>query len=122
MTTLANDLNGIMEFDHPVVVDEHGTVTDAPADVLYVPEVYTDGDPLTPWVSPGWSLLSGYSGQDRYAGPIMHPSEFIGGSMALDILATPGVYVAVVVTDLDAGDEDDDLVGWAVARRDDTDD
>ena len=59
-----------------------------------------------------WELLDGYSGQDRYSGPIMHASEYVGGRMERDILATPGVYVALVDYCLD----DSDPEGWAVAR------
>jgi hypothetical protein len=62
-------------------------------------------------------LLDGFSGQYGYSGPIMHPSEFIGGGMERHIRETPGLYVAVVVTDLDVDDGDDDAVGWAVAYR-----
>jgi hypothetical protein len=49
----------------------------------------------------------------------MDDAEFIGGGMERDILATPGVYVVVVVTGLrpDGQTTDDDLVGWAVARK-----
>jgi hypothetical protein len=64
-------------------------VTDAGTDV-YAPTLYDDE-----LDSDRWELLDGYSGQYGYSGPVMHPSEFIGGGMARDILATPGTYVAV---------------------------
>jgi hypothetical protein len=82
-------LSDLMEFDHPITVTDDGRVTDGPAN-LYAPNLYDDD-----LDSDSWELLNGYSGQDRYAGPIMHPSEFIGGGMARDILDTPGTYVAV---------------------------
>ncbi len=116
-TPTRDTLNGIMEFDHVIRVHVDGSVTDAPEH--FAPEL-NDGE-----VSPGWRLLDGYSGQFRYSGPIMHPSEFIGGVMADDILASPGVYVALTDTPTGCGDEDcdgqcencdSDDYGWAVAR------
>jgi hypothetical protein len=103
-------LNGVMEIDHVIRVGDDGSVTDA--DGVYAPDVYEDDGELLP-VGSGWSLLDGYSGQDRYSGPIMHASEYIGGRMASDILETPGLYVAVVVYPLDDSEPD----GWAVAYR-----
>lgn len=109
-------LNAVMEFDRVVQVHSDGSVTNGPSNA-YAPEVYwhtanriEQGD--------GWELMNGYSGQQSYRGPVMHPSEFIGGSMADDILSTPGLYVAVVVKDLDNATEDETSeVGWAVAYR-----
>lgn len=103
-------LNDEMEFDHVIHVDEQGNVTDA--DGVYAPSVYEDdGDPIVD--TEGWELMDGYSGQDRYSGPVMHASEFIGGQMERDILALPGLYVAVVVYPLD----DSEPEGWAVAYQ-----
>jgi hypothetical protein len=111
-------LNQVMEIDHPVRVNEDGTVTGRGIQV-YAPEsnVETtyDGSVLKEhedrWTesvrSQGWESARGWSGQDRYAGPFMHPSEYIGGSLAEYILATPGVWVAVVVECL-RGDPDPD--------------
>jgi hypothetical protein len=103
------NLSDRMEFDHVVRVLADGSVADEPG--VWAPEVYADGVDVT--VPAGWELLTGYSGQYGYSGPVMHPSEFIGGGMARDILASPGVYVAVVVGDLDG---DEEPAGWAVAR------
>lgn len=117
-------LNDIMEFDHVIRVGEGGAVTPEPG--VYAPEVYmvvdSDGqwNGKRPLVEPGWELLNGYSGQQSYSGPVMHESEYIGGGMERDILATPGVYVAVVVyTITDSTDEDiqTEDAGWAVARK-----
>jgi len=120
-------LNDVMEFDHVVQVHPDGSVTDGPAGI-YAPEVTVDLDsegsmislnPADIHLDSGWTLLNGYSGQHGYPGPIMDDAEFIGGGMERDILATPGVYVVVVVTGLrpDGQTTDDDLVGWAVARK-----
>ncbi len=110
------DLNDAMEFDHVVQVHDDGSVTDRRD--LYAPECYGEPDGTINFAgAKGWHALNGYSGQDRYAGPIMHPSEYIGGRMADDILSTPGTYVAVVVTDLD--DDEGEPYGWAVLRYED---
>lgn len=83
-------LSDLMEFDSPITVHEDGTVTDGPAGV-YAPDLYDEE-----LSGEGWEFFTyGYSGQDRYSGPIMHNSEFIGGNLARDILATPETYVAV---------------------------
>lgn len=97
-------LNAIMEFDHVIRVHRDGSVTDEPG--TSAPEAW-DGE-----VSEGWTLLNGYSGQCGYSGPIMHASEYIGGRMARDILAEPGVYVAI----LDYPSDDPEPTGWAVAQ------
>lgn len=89
MMTTTRSLNDIMEFDHVIEVTEAGDIIDRPD--LYAPELW-DGELNTE----KWTLLNGYSRQDRYAGPIMHPSEYIGGGMERDIRETPGVYVALV--------------------------
>lgn len=109
------DLNDTMSFDHVIEVREDGSVIHR-AD-LYAPESYDDGAAGIDFAgAKGWTPLNGYSGQDSYSGPIMHASEYIGGIMARDILDTPGIYVAVVVTDLD--DIDGEPSGWAVLRYD----
>lgn len=104
-----------MEFDHVIRVREDGRVVDVP-DVC-APSLYWigDGHELD---GTGWTLLNGYSGQYRYAGPIMHESEYIGGRMARDIASTPGVYVALVCYSGDGHADEDDVAGWAVARLD----
>lgn len=107
MNVTHDNLNAVMEFDHVIQVHADGTVTDATG--IYAPDLH-DGD-----VGTGWTLLNGYSGQYCYAGPIMHASEYIGGRMADDILAMPGVYVALVDYPLD----DTEPGGWAVARKND---
>jgi hypothetical protein len=119
------DLNDIMEFEHVIRVDENGDVhEDVPSTrETWAPELYHEdvhpGDDLRTAVAPaGWEFLNGYSGQDRYPGPIMHSSEYIGGALERDILAEPGIYVAVVV-ECYPEDEDDypEPSGWAVLRK-----
>lgn len=108
----------IMEFDHVIEVTTDGRVIDRPD--LHGPDLCDDElETAAPW-----SLLTGYTGQYGYSGPIMHNSEYIGGGMALDILDSPGVYVALVSyysTDADdqphAEDDGPYAEGWAVAYR-----
>lgn len=114
-----DNLNSLMEFDHVIRVHEDGNVSE-PSDV-WAPDVHTylvnpdaEDEGYDLHVDSGWKLLDGYSAQDHYSGPVMHPSEFIGGRMAEDILAASGLYVACVVYPLD--DEEPD--GWVVAYRD----
>lgn len=108
------NLNEVMEFDHVIQVHYDGTVTEAPRGV-YAPSI------LDEQVSDGgWHLLTGWSGQHAYSGPIMHDSESIGGKLAAHILDTPGIYVAIVAhwsPDYNAEDASEEFIeGWAVAR------
>lgn len=108
------DLNDRMSFDHVIEVRADGSITDR-ADI-YAPECCDDGRAGIDYAgAKGWTALDGYSGQDRYSGPIMHASEYIGGRMAADIASEPGIYVAVVISDLD---DDEHPSGWAVLRYD----
>lgn len=121
MTTL-NDRLGLDCM--PIEVHADGSITSTTG--IYAPEVYDENvhpDGLATHVDPDdWEFLNGYSGQDRYSGPVMHASESIGGRLERDILDTPGIYVAVVVeclTDPDDPDRTEDIepAGWAVLRR-----
>ncbi len=112
-----DNLNDIMEFDRVIRVHEDGSVTDEAN--VWAPEVNEAAGQLDVGGMSGqvWQLLNGYSGQQSYAGPVMHASEYIGGRLADDILSTPGVYAAVVVADLDNATEDETPeAGWAVAK------
>lgn len=93
-------LNDITEFDCPFVVHSDGDVTNTPD--MQAPEVFDDES-----CNSNWELLSGFTGQYGYNGPMMHPSEYIGGALAKHILSTPGVYCAVA---------DPDGEGWYVAH------
>ena len=122
-STTHTELRSLMDFDHVVRVLD-GVATDdnvphhAPETIV---DVDADGqilaeheaDLLADVKAAGWTLLDGYSGQYLYSGPIMHPSEYIGGRLADDILAEDGFYVSVVVRTTD----DDEDAGWAIAYR-----
>lgn len=106
-------LNDHMQFDHVIEVMEDGSIIDR--NDMYSPDVYDDGNAGIGYMGDaGWVALNGYSGQDRYPGPIMHPSEYIGGRLESDILSTPGIYVAVVVEDIDNPEHPS---GWAILRN-----
>lgn len=99
-----NQLSDRMEFEHVVQVKADGTVVDR--NDLHGPEMY-EGEVG----SSDWNLMTGYTGQYGYNGPSMHASEYIGGRMEADILANPGLYVALVDVPLD----DSEPEGWGVA-------
>lgn len=65
--------------------------------VSYAPEVYHSETNDIEIQGDGWQALTGYTGQYGYDGAVMHPSEYIGGTLADDILATAGTYVVVAV-------------------------
>lgn len=121
-------LNEIMEFDHVVISDGTGYVTDAPRNIYGPDGIYGDlyGDSPDFSVNEcalqaGWQLFSkGYTGQFG-GGDIMHNSEYIGGRLEHDIRYTPGYYVACVVQWLDDEDTDENETyeeGWVILRRD----
>jgi hypothetical protein len=125
---MTEKLNDRMEIGHVIEVHRDGTVTDA--NNLAAPTLLDDQ-----LDSQLWTFFStGYSGQDRYNGPIMHNSEYIGGRLEADILAKPGYYAAVEsdythAADCETPDEDhepndtcdpengDYYEGWAVVFR-----
>lgn len=130
-TIMHNHLNSIMQFDHVIRVNEGGSIDEISK--VYAPEVSVmldaDGQitdvaesEMIMWVaSQGWTLLTGWSGQWRYSGPIMHGSEFVGGGLAEHIMGTPGYYCAVAVEcdqeGWDNPNESPGPAGWAVAFR-----
>lgn len=91
----------IADFDHPFVVGEDRSVTDATG--VHAPEVChddehditIDGVPMRD--SNTWDALVGHTNQYSYNGAVMHPSEFIGRDLADTILAEPGTYVVTSV-------------------------
>lgn len=119
LATTADELNNLAEFDHPIQVHPDGSVTDAPANV-YAPSVYEyldeDGQSTGPPEidGSGWEFVDGFSGQQGYSGPVMHPSEYLGGGMARHVLENPGIYV--VVEDMNPEDPDD-LIGWCLLKK-----
>jgi hypothetical protein len=98
-----------MEFDRVVEVREDGSIIDRHD--IYAPELH-DGE----LDGSGWTLLNGWSGQDRYSGPIMHASEFVGGALETWISENPGIYVTLVDYPSDDGEPD----GWAIATREES--
>jgi len=89
------ELQAIADFDHPFIVADDGSLSDAVG--VYAPEVWNSETNDIEIMGNGWEALTGYTGQHGYHGAVMHASEYIGGGLADDILATPGTYVAVVV-------------------------
>lgn len=121
----ADNLNDVMTFGHVIEVMADGTVRDSDEygpEALYVSldedGQMTEDAPDMTWDWCEWELLQGFTGQYGYNGPIMHPSEFIGGGLARYILENPGLYVAVIIDGLmpDA-DGEPEPVGWAVAYK-----
>ena len=114
-------LSYLMGFDHVIQVHEDGTVTE-PRNV-YGPErlEHSDRAPDPDDLLGDWQLLAGFSGQYRYAGPIMHNSELIAGPIARHIIENPGFYVVLVCYWPDDPDNDpadgDYIEGWAIAHR-----
>lgn len=113
-------LNYHMDFDRVVLVNAQGQVFQTDE---YAPEL--DGEEIIS--TEDWTLLSGFTGQYYYNGPVMHESEYIGGRLEQHILSTPGLYAAVLiypsweeqeaVTDEDEEFRNAEPYGWAVAYR-----
>lgn len=65
----------------------------------------------------GWELVSGFTGQHGYDGPVMHESEYMGGGIVQYTIDTPGVYaVQYVAAWSDPDFEEYEYVGWALLR------
>lgn len=125
-----DSLDSAIGFDMPFGLslrDDSGRVTLSRADDIYAPE-QVELDPefgllVDSYVidrSP-WRAVSGHSGQQGYAGPIMHASESITGGMADDLLSTADdcptyVVCEVAVTECDDGCWDD-CEGWSAGHH-----
>ena len=121
------ELDDIMSLDHVIRVETDGTITE-PVPGVYAPELLMStadddchsilDDHEKAYIEDarrqGWEILDGFSGQDRYTGPIMHTSECIGGYLEDHIRSTPGLWVAVSV-EIDGDPEHP--AGWAVLHR-----
>lgn len=127
-------LNDQMDFDHVIRIDVHGNAIDVAG--VYAPDVYVqcadddcgsitaeaEAEMIASVERQGWELMTGYTGQYLYHGPIMHVSEYVGGGLERDIRATPGLYVIVEPTGLYASEEQEErnggqAIGWVVARK-----
>lgn len=70
-----------------------------------------------------WNVLTGNSGQDRYTGAVMHPSELWSRCHVDDLVRLadhPGhalLFTVVEVRDDDGSLPDGDPIGWAVAYK-----
>ena len=125
LNVTADNLNDVLGFDTGAIeVHEDWIVTrtDDYAPELHM-EVDADGNGVLADDSDlhgqaahaGWELLTGWTGQSGYHGPVMDASESIGGRLAEYILETPGIYTAVVVEA--SYDPDEEPAGWAIARK-----
>ncbi len=75
-------LSELMEFDRVICVEDGVVLENDPRTTSeYAPECIWEGFGEKQHISPesGWTLLDGYSRQDRYSGPIMHESELSRG-------------------------------------------
>lgn len=109
-----DELNDAVEFFCPFQINENGSfLADAPN--VSCPESVIDD--LAPQ---GWTFVNGFSRQDRYAGPTMHASEYLGGAMARHVVETPGVYVLVESYSTNVCDDEDPFdepAGWCLLRQ-----
>lgn len=115
------DLDHEVEFDSPFTIDAEGDVDDARPDGVHAPEtVYLDDEGEIEYLDDDWEPISGYSGQYGYKGPVMHPSEVLGGGSALEreVRSNPGVYVLVAVeANIDDEGAGEEPAGWMILRR-----
>ena len=106
-----------VEFGTVFAVDESGSPV--PVDGVDVPSTYVDDAGELIVEGDYWVALAGYSGQHGYSGPVMHPSEYLGGRMADDMrdpeMFSPGTRFVVV--GVEALDNDGEPAGWAVLYR-----
>lgn len=116
-----DQLNAYMEFDHVIEVLPTGLVR--PRADIYAPSVCGE-DGIE---DDAWQPLKGYSSQgsgiiNQAENWHMHDCESVGGQLARDILARPGIYVAVWITwdpgtcdeDADEYGEEPTIEGWCV--------
>ena len=94
-----DNLNDVMGINaRPIIVHEDGTVTRDTEHWMseLLLETSEDAELYKLAKEDGWGLLSGYTAQQGYNGPVLHFSERITGKLAEDILATPGTYGALL--------------------------
>lgn len=122
MSTIVNrdNLNDAIDFDVPFTLDlrdDTGRVTLSRADGVYGPtvehdavhDVLIDGHAVNcPCGYCAWSPLTGYTRQHGYRGAVMHASEFVGGGLADDLLATADEHPVYMVTSVEVTECDED--------------
>jgi hypothetical protein len=113
-----DSLDDVMGLDAPPVRVEHAPNGDVLVTTLpdvHAPESLPDDDAelIREARASGWEPLSGFTGQYGYRGPILHPSEYIGGGLARHILETPGDYAVATADDPETGEPS----GWVVLYR-----
>lgn len=106
-------LNDYVEFNSPFRVHSDSTISDAGGHIM-APETLWDEDSLSGLDLPlmrqyGFTPLNGHATN----GLIRHPSEYLDGQLAQDILGEPGVYCVTEVID---PDDTDALIGWSISR------
>lgn len=112
-----DDLNSKVEFDIPFeVVNGEVRGTDINGPSVYFVE--GDGPDIEIDSRDDWEPVDGWSGQYRYSGPIMHPSEYLGGAMARYVLENPGIYCVTEVIDMEEDpEESSDPIGWILLKK-----
>lgn len=113
---MSHHLDSLLSESNVIRVNEDGTVSDVEPNV-YGPDVYVtyDDDGKEHVTCEGnWDMERGWTQQYLYNGPMMHPSEYVGGKIADHILETPGLWCVVVPYDLDSGDLAE---GWVLCHR-----
>lgn len=98
----------------PVYAPELMIGTDADGQILVEHERHLIQDALRE----GWTVQTGWSRQYNYSGPIMHPSEYIGGALEEHIRETDGywTWVAAECWPVDGSDETE-CAGWLLLHR-----
>lgn len=117
--TLAEQINAI-EFDHPFTLHPDGTITDPTG--VHAPSAYHNDETDVEISDVGWRALTGMTGQDRYHGAVMHPSEFIGRGIAeylLELAADePQTFVVTAVECWPSEDDPEpEPAGWAILQK-----
>lgn len=108
------------DFGQPFRIYPLGSFTSDDVGDVHAPEVVNDPTGDVDVLSSEWEALTGMTGQYAYNGACMHPSEFVGRSIAgrlLDLAYEenePQTFVLVVV---ESDDYDDDPVGWAILHH-----
>lgn len=124
----ANDLDEIMGLDSVVTITPghwYGVTLIHRLDLVAPEAIWSDTDVRQVKPVTDWTPIHGYSGAHQQgASAVMHPSEFIGGGMARDIIAEVKedgghTYAVVEVVEDDDG-YPDSPIGWVLFRYEPT--